>query len=411
VRKTSLFAVFLTVFIDLLGFGMVVPLLPRYAKEHHASYFVATLLVAVYSFMQFLFAPMWGRISDRRGRRPVLAWTLAGNAASYALFAVAQNLPTLFIARAMSGFFAANISTAQAYMADITTPERRTRAMGLIGMAFGLGFVLGPAFGIALNHYATWAPGAGAAALSAIACGLAVFRLAESLAPELRGLAQRRVAHPILALGLALRNPSLAGVLALFFFLVFGFANLEAVLSLFIGDRYGTGSGGVSLTEEEIRIKVGWVFVYIGVCITFVQGFLVGRVAKRWGEVRILRIAPWILVVGMQAYWLAPSMTWFLVAVPLVALGFGMSNPTVASLISQRTPADVQGQTLGLNQSLGALARAVAPGLAGLLYDLYDERIPFIVGGAVVVVGIGLSARALALPTVTPSAAVPPPAE
>src|SRR5204863_377871 len=127
--------------------------------------------------------------SDKRGRRPVLAWTLAGNAASYALFAVAHDLPTLFLSRAMSGFFAANISTAQAYMADITTPERRTRAMGLIGMAFGLGFVLGPAFGVGLNHLASWAPGAGAAALSAIACALAVFRLAESLAPEFRGRA------------------------------------------------------------------------------------------------------------------------------------------------------------------------------------------------------------------------------
>src|SRR5262245_16513421 len=343
--------------------------------------------------MQFLFAPMWGRISDRRGRKPVLAWTLAGNAVSYALFAVARDLPTLFVARALSGFFAANISTAQAYMADITTPERRTRAMGLIGMAFGLGFVLGPAFGVALNPFADWAPGAGAATLSAIACGLAVFRLAESLAPEFRGRAVRRVAHPILALRTALTNPALAGVLSLFFFLVFGFANLEAVLSLFVKDRYGVGLSG-----EAVRIKVGWIFVYIGVCITFVQGFLVGRVARRLGEARILRVAPLILVVGMQAYWLAPSFLLFLAAVPLVALGFGMSNPTVASLISQRTPPDVQGQTLGLNQSLGALARATAPGLAGLLYDLFDERVPFVLGGVSVLIGIFASARSLSAP-------------
>src|SRR5262249_2454460 len=159
--------------------------------------------------------------------------------------------------------------------------ERRTRAMGLIGMAFGLGFVLGPAFGVALNHFADWAPGAGAATLSAIACGLAVFRLAESLAPEFRGRAVRRVAHPILALRTALSNPALAGVLSLFFFLVFGFANLEAVLSLFVKDRYGADAHGVKLSDDAVRIKVGWIFVYIGVCITFVQGFLVGRVAKR----------------------------------------------------------------------------------------------------------------------------------
>src|SRR5262249_37595614 len=128
-------------------------------------------------------------------------------------------------------------------------------------------------------------------------------------------------------------------------------------------------------------------------------GFLVGRLAKKVGETRILKVAPWILVLGMQAYWLAPTFPLFLCAVPLVALGFGLSNPTVASLVSQRTPPDMQGRTLGLNQSLGALARAIAPGLAGLLYDVYDERIPFIFGGAVVILGIVASRRALSMPT------------
>ncbi len=387
-RKASVLVVFLTVFVDLLGFGMVVPLLPTFAKAHGASPFQAGLVVASYSLAQFLFAPLWGHVSDRVGRKPVLALTLLGNALSYGLFALATNLPLLFVSRSLSGFFGANIATAQAYVADVTTKEDRAKGMGLIGMAFGLGFVLGPAFGGLLGaHVGTWAPGAGAALLSAVACSIATFRLPESLSKELRAQARHRSAHPILDLGTALSKPEISGLLLLFFFLIFGFANLETVLPFFLADRYGldqAGSGGV--------------FAYVGVLIAIAQGVLLGRLARRYGEGRLLRWGLIAVALGMQAWWLAPSFALFLVAVPLVAIGMGLSNPSVASLISKRTPPDVQGRTLGLSQSLGALARALSPGLAGWPYGQFPrgphDTSPIVWGaavalawGAVVIVG------------------------
>jgi DHA1 family tetracycline resistance protein-like MFS transporter len=398
-RKSSVFVVFLTVFIDLLGFGMVVPLLPRYAEHYGASPFQAGLLVATYSIAQFVFAPMWGHLSDRVGRKPVLAATLAGNALSYGLYALADSLPLLFVARGLSGFFGANISTAQAYVADVTTPETRAKGMGMIGMAFGLGFVLGPAMGGPLGtHAGAWAPGAAAALLSAVACAVALTKLPESLTPELRASATARRGHPIAGLKIALGRPELAGLLGLFFFLVFGFANLESMLPLFLKDRHGF--------DEE---KTGYVFAYIGVCIAFAQGFLLSRMVRRFGEVRLLAVGPVLIVIGMQLYWLVPNLTLFLTAIPVVAIGMGLSNPCVASLISKRTPPDIQGRTLGLSQSLGALARAVSPELAGWLYGRFPRSggsiVPFIWGGAVILVGLLIGKPGLR--TVEPP---PPPA-
>jgi MFS family permease len=391
VRKASVFVVFLTVFIDLLGFGMVVPLLSRYASEgrYGASPFQAGLLVASYSIAQFVFAPMWGHLSDRIGRRPVLAFTLGGNVVAYGLFALAGDLPMLFLSRSLSGFFGANISTAQAYVADVTTKADRAKGMGMIGMAFGLGFVLGPVFGGELGaRFGTWAPGAGAALLSLVACAVAVLGLPESLTPALRASARTRSGHPILGLAVALRRPEIAGLLVLFFFLVFGFANLEMTLPLFLEDRHD-----FDLAES------GRVFAYIGVCIAFTQGFLVGKLSKRFGERRLLLVGPLAIVLGFQLYWLAPSLGWFLVAVPIVAMGMGLSNPSVASLLSKRTPPDIQGRTLGLSQSLGALARATSPALAGFLYGAFPRQggsvAPLVWGGAVVLLGLLLGARAL----------------
>jgi multidrug resistance protein len=385
VRRAPVFVVFLTVFIDLLGFGMVVPLLSRYGEDYGATPFTAGLLVASYSIAQFLFAPMWGHVSDRIGRKPVLATTLAGNVVAYTMFALAGGLPMLFVSRSLSGFFAANISTAQAYVADVTGPEDRAKGMGLIGMAFGLGFVLGPALGGPLaEHVGTWAPGAAAACLSAVACAVATFRLPESLPEEHRRTASTRGAHPILELGRALSNRSIAGILLLFFLLVFGFANLESMLALFLHDRYGLD-----------RAQSGFTFVYVGLVLAFAQGFLLGRLAKRLGEPRLLVGAMVLLALGMQAVWLAPSLPVLFAILPAVALGMGLSNPTVATILSKRTPPNAQGRTLGLSQSLGALARAVSPGIAGLLYDRFGPNPTFAWGGAAVFLGLLVGLRAV----------------
>jgi DHA1 family tetracycline resistance protein-like MFS transporter len=400
VRRTPLFVVFLTVFVDLLGFGMIVPLLAEYGRTvRGATPFWAVALVAVYSLMQFVFAPLWGRLSDRVGRKPVLAGTLAGNALSYAVYASATTLPVLFASRALSGLFAANISTAQAYVADVTTPADRARGMGTIGMAFGLGFVLGPFLGGLLgSRVGAWAPGAAAAVLSALASALAAFRLPESLPPERRGT-PTRFRHPILAVTEVARVPGVGGLLLLYFFLILGFANLEVVASLFLADRF-------DLDAEQS----GYVFAYIGVLIAFAQGFLVGRLARRHGEARLLLVGPWAIAIGLQLYWLAPNLPTFLLALPVVAIGMGISNPSVASLLSKRTPPQVQGLALGVSQSLGALARFLSIG-AGWLYQTFPRAkgsvAPFVAGGAFVALGAILGRRAvLARP---PPPSVPPP--
>ncbi|MCC7137680.1 MAG: MFS transporter [Planctomycetes bacterium] len=400
-RRSSLLVVFLTVFVDLLGFGIVIPLLPLYTKDYGGSELTGGLVVGAFSAMQFLFAPFWGRLSDRLGRRPVLATTLLGTALSYLLFAFARDLTVLFAARTLAGFFGANIPVAQAYVADVTTPETRARGMGMIGMAFGLGFVLGPAFGALLSeHVGRAAPGLAAAALSGTAFVIAWARLPESLSPELRSKASARRAHPILFLSQALRRPELGGVLVLFFFLVAGFANLESMLSYFVEDRYGWG-----------KLEVGRLFAFIGLCIAFAQGFLFRRAAARFGEVRLLRTGPLFVAAGMQVFWLVPVWPLLLPAVAIVALGMGMSNPSVPSLISKRSPPHMQGQTLGLSQSLGALARAVAPPVAGLLYDRVRVPseggcvTPFLWGGVLLVVGLALGRRGL---VATAADAAPP---
>jgi DHA1 family tetracycline resistance protein-like MFS transporter len=422
VRKAPVVVVFLTVFIDLLGFGMIVPLLTIYARSFDATPFQAGLLVASYSLAQFVFAPIWGHVSDRVGRKPILTLTLAGNALAYTVYAFSRDLTMLFVSRSLSGVFAANISTAQAYVADVTTPENRAKGMGMIGMAFGLGFVLGPAIGGPLGyHVGVWAPGAAAAVLSAIACVLCVVRLDESLTPALRANAQRRAGHPIFALRTALGRKEIAGLLAFFFFLTFGFANLESMAPIFLQDRFG-------FNEAE----TGYVFAFIGVCISFAQGFLIGRLSRKYGEANLLRVAPWLIVIGFQLYWLAPNLWVYLVFVPFVAIGMGLSNPSVATLISRRTPPDVQGRTLGLSQSLGALARAISPALAGWLYGrfptpgigraLYSRTpapglsvIPLLWGGIVIALGIFLVRPCLRLGVPSPAPAarndLPPPAE
>lgn len=405
-RKAPLVVVFLTVFIDLLGFGMVIPFLPTYARNLGATGLVAGLVMATFSFLQFLFAPMWGRMSDRLGRRPILLVTLSGNVAAYTLFAFARDVPTLFAARALAGFFGANIPVAQAYVADVTTPATRARGMGMIGMAFGLGFVFGPGFGALLMAVHPAAPGLAAAALSATAALLAWRRLDESLPAALRAKASARRAHPILFLGTALRTPGVGSVLVLFFFLVAGFVHLEFTVPFLLKDKFRFDD-----------LHVGFMFAYIGVCIALAQGFLFKRAAARFGEARLLVAGPIAIAVGMQGYWLAPVWGLVLPAVALVAFGMGMSNPSVPSVLSKRTPPDMLGQTLGLSQSLGALARALGPFLAGWLYDAFPTAdgwsfAPFVVGGALVLVGLAIGGRSLGsvpLPAdVAPGA--PPPA-
>ncbi|MBI2951463.1 MFS transporter, partial [bacterium] len=270
-KGSPLVVLFLTVFIDLLGFGIVLPLLPYYAESFGAGPLTVTLLSSSYSLMQFLFAPVWGRLSDRVGRRPILVLSLAGSALSYLLFGLAGSLAALFATRLLAGVCAANISTAQAYIADVTTPETRAKGMGMIGAAFGLGFIFGPAAGGALSRYGYAVPAFFAGGLSLLALALALFRLPESLRRQ--GDPPGGAARGGFDLGrlwAALVHPGMGLLLLIFFCSVFAFANLEATFALFVerAARFG-------YTARE----TGYLFAYMGVLMSLMQGGLVGRLA------------------------------------------------------------------------------------------------------------------------------------
>jgi MFS transporter, DHA1 family, tetracycline resistance protein len=390
-RKASLGTLFLTVFLDLLGFGLVVPFLPGVARNLGASDFVATLVAASFSLMQFLFIPLWGRLSDRVGRRPVLLWSIAASAVGMALLGFARTLPLLFVARLWSGIATANIAVAQAYIADVTTPQTRAKGMGLIGMGFGLGFIIGPFVGGVLGHYevmgqqGTLAAFA-AAGLSVINFVLAWRTLPESLGPERRGKTggERRRIFDLAAVRQVTKIPGMGVTLVISFFVVFWFSGLEVTFRLFTEDAFG-------MTIAE----TGGVFAFVGMVAVVVQGGLIHRLSRRFGEVKLIRTGLFLLALGFAADALAASIgQWFLyVASLFVAGGNGLYNPSLTSYTSQKAPPEIQGLSLGVVQSLAALARVLGPPTGGLAYQFIGMRGPYLLGAAGLLVVFALSYR------------------
>ncbi|MGA7990031.1 MAG: MFS transporter [Thermoanaerobaculia bacterium] len=345
--RSVLRIVFLTVFIDLLGFGIVIPLLPLYAEKYHPSPFAFGLLMSSYSAMQFLFAPLLGRLSDRFGRRPVILFSLFGTVIGYLLFAFAGSLAVLFVSRLLDGATGGNIGTAQAVIADSTVPADRAKGMGMIGMAFALGFIFGPAIGGFAVHLGEAAPGLFAAGLSLIACVWAFFRL-----PETRpaGKAAPVSLFSAASLAKAFRRPEIGALMLLSFVTTTAFANFESTFAQFLSVRLGTGPS-----------TVAWFFVFVGVCSAIVQGGLVRRLAPRFGEARLVVAGGILLVAGFLLLRLGTDVPRLLAAVAVIALGIGVTTPTLSSLVSLRTPPAEQGEILGAYQSMASLGRVLGP--------------------------------------------------
>jgi multidrug resistance protein len=382
VSVSPLVVIFLTVFIDLLGFGIIIPLLPFYAEHFGASALVVGLLSTSFSLMQFLFAPFWGRLSDRIGRRPVILIGLMGSALSYAMFALAASLSALFFARCLAGIAGANVSTAQAFIADVTTPENRARGMGMIGAAFGLGFIFGPAIGGFLSHWGYAAPAWFASAISLANFGLALMLLPES-SPDAGERLSRASAGRLDGFRRALTRRHLPQVLVVYFLVLTAFASFEATFALYAERRFAFTT-----------VTIGYMFAWVGVVLATVQGVLVGRVVKRVGEARLVPIAIGIIASALVLVAFAGSVPALAAAVGLLALGMGFNGPSMLSAISQLAhPAD-RGGTLGVSQSLGSLARILGPVWGGWAFDYYGIRMPFFSAAALMLVACALGVLA-----------------
>ena len=378
---------FLTTFMDLIGFGIIIPIQPFYAKSFGASATLITLLGASYSLMQFLFSAPIGRLSDRVGRRPVLLVSVALISVGYLIFGLATSIPMLFVARMISGLGGANLGAAQAIIADVTAPEERSKGMGLIGAAFGLGFIIGPALGGLLGQHHPTTPIFAAAGLALlnfifIAVYLPETRGSRPLSPEEEREEPTDDADVgrFKALPRLLSKPNMAPLLGLALFYTLAFALMEQTIGLFIEKVWVTG---LPLSAEEQTKQASkltaYFLVIVGVAATIVQGGLIGRLTKRFGEARLCKIGVGVVLVSFVLIPLAGrvgSFPMMLGVALLMASGSGVLHPSRNSLISRSAHRSLQGQALGLNQSLSALGRVLGPAMAGALFELSHER-PF----------------------------------
>jgi DHA1 family tetracycline resistance protein-like MFS transporter len=367
---------FLIVVIDLVGFGLVIPLLPFYAVRFGASPQLVTSLLAIYSLMALLSAPLWGRLSDRIGRRPVLMSSLAAGALAYLWMGAADALWMLLAARGLAGICAGNIAAAQAYIADVTTPENRAKGMGLIGAAFGLGFIIGPALGglLAGNNPASAdlaMPAWVAAGLSGIALLGVVFVL-----PESRPLAARQnipARSRLAAILGALRRPILSRLILIFFLVILAFSGMESTFALWAMRQFGWGPS-----------QVAYVFAYVGLLSAVLQGGLIGRLSRRFGEERLLLVGLALIGIGLLTLPAARSMSLLALVLAALAVGMGLVQPSLNSLISRRSGREEQGEVLGVSQSVGSLARVLGPLAAGFLFTEFGRDAPYLWGAALI---------------------------
>ena len=377
--RRALIPVFVTVLLDLIGFGMIIPLLPFYAQALHATPVQIGWLFASYSLTQLLFAPPLGRLSDRMGRRPVMLVSIAVGIGAYVLFAFAHSFAWLLVARSLAGLAAANYGIAQAYVADVTPAAERSKAMGMvIGAAFGLGFVLGPALGGALSLIDPIVVPLAAAVFGAVNLAAALVWLKESLPPEIRGKVKGPWFEPQSLLRVW-RNPAVRGLMLLAFLVTFCFSMMETTLALYCQARFGFGRSASSA-----------LFVYVGVLLVLVQGRLVGTMVKRFGERRLILDSILVMAAGLLILPFSGNPWLLLPGLSLLAFGSGLHNPSSLGLLSLLTDSREQGGTSGIYRSFGALARTLGPLAGPWLFQTVGIRSPFWAAGGLMLASFPL---------------------
>ena len=382
--SSPLAVILMTVFLDLVGFGIIIPLQPFYVEAAGGTGLEVGLLFASYSLAQFLFVPIWGRLSDRVGRRPVILLTLVGTGLSFLLFAAAgSSLWLLFVARSLSGICGANIASAQAYIADITAPEERARGMGLIGAAFGLGFIMGPAIGGGLSYLGPAWPPLFAGVLALANAAVATWRLPESLPPERRQPQGAWRWFDPQGLRAARARPELAMVFGVVFLATLAFSKMETTFALLAQRNLAFDRGQAAL-----------LFVYIGAIAAVVQGGLIGRLAKRFGSARLMVVGTALLCLGLLGMPQATTVPQILGVAGAVGVGMSLNRPSMNALVSLFAGESRQGAVLGASSSLSSLARAVGPAVGGWLWDQSFE-LPYLVGAGLMALAVVLALKVM----------------
>lgn len=393
--KPLLFLLFLTVFIDLVGFGIVIPIMPMLAREYGASKTEVGLLIASYSLMQFLFTPFWGRLSDKVGRRPILLTSLAASALGYVIWGFAGSLAMLFASRMVAGIGNANIAVAQAYVSDVTNEETRSKGMGAIFAGFGLGFVLGPALGglftskwllsiFAANGLAYCAQHP----LQMIGFLSAFFSLLDLICtaillpePESHSKAmEQRYGQGRNFIIETLADARLQPSLAIFFIATFAFACMEATLVLLTSDKF-------HYTAQDNS----WMFTYVGLLICFVQGGFIHHLYKIFGEKKLVTFGTFTIGAGLLLCPVGSSPIVLFVALAVLAIGSGINTPSNQSMLSKLAPKDKVGGVLGVGQSLSTLGRILGPAVGCLAYDKLGMSSPYVIGAVAMVVAFAIS--------------------
>ena len=368
---------FVTVFVDMIGYGIVVPLLPFYAGPYASGAVLVGLLGSLYAAMQFAGGPFLGGLSDRHGRRPVLLFCLLGASLAYLLLGLARTLAVLVVAVALAGAASGTLATAQAYVADSTTMENRARGFGMIGAAFGLGLMTGPAIGGLLSLHALAAPALFASALALSNFVFGYLTLPEPHPPRLRRAIPLLRLNPVSQLARILKVVNLRALLAAVLLLNLAFAGLVSNFPLFSHVRFGWGT-----------TSNAFFFAFVGVCAVVTQGFLIGRLAARFGEGRLLVGGLALVSPGLMLVALVPYGALLYPVVGLLALGMGLAIPSLTAIISNRTPAEAQGRLMGGLQAILSFALILGPALAGLVFDYVGISAPYIVGGTLALLAL-----------------------
>ncbi len=371
-----IWVIFLIIFVNLLGFGIILPLLPYYVESFGAGPLMVGLITAAYSLFQILSAPILGELSDKFGRRPILLISIFGTAVSFLLLGVAQSIPLLFLSRILDGITGGNISTAQAYIADITNKENRTQGMGIMMAAFSLGLVLGPALGGFLSVYGYAVPAFVAAAVALVATVCTYFFLPESHHPtaNAKTVVKKKRVFSVRDFWDALTHPEVGLLLSISFMTMFAFALMQGTFALY--------------TEHTLHLGAqtnGLIFAYLGLIGIIVQVFFLKKILKLLPEHQLINISTVLMAVSLGLIVISSNVILLLVAVTLLALSSSISRPVITGHMSKRTPDDEQGNIAGMNQSVNSVARLFGPLLGTFFYSQFGTKSPYVVATVILI--------------------------